>query len=348
MQFIKPGINIDFTGRRFKAYTLSFALTIMTIISLLIHGGPNYGIDFSGGLLIQVKFTQNVPIEKIRSGLNQMGMKNPSVQNFGEIANSEFLIRTSGSEIGGESLSQTVTKSLQESTGAIPEIRRIEMVGAQVGQDLRTKALLAIFYSLLFISIYISGRFEMKWIVSGIIAGALMSVVYLLAIFNTGIPLLITIALIVTLLLFGYMKLKYAMGAVVSLIHDVVITIGILSILDIEISLQIIAALLTLIGYSLNDTIVVFDRIRENLIHANKLSMEKIINKSINDTLSRTVLTGSTTLFPLFALFFLGGEIIHDFAFTMIVGIIVGTYSSFFIASPILLLSEKTEIKKSK
>jgi len=346
MQFIKPGINIDFTGKRFKAYTLSLVLTIMTVVSLMIHGGPNYGIDFSGGILIQVKFTQNVAIEKIRTGLNQIGLKNPSVQNFGEIDNSEFLIRTSSAEMNGDGLSQSVTQALQTSTGAVPEIRRIEVVGAQVGQDLRTKALLAIFYSLLFIAIYISGRFEMKWVVSGVIAGALMSVVYMLAIFNTGIPLLITAAMIVTLLLFWYMKLKYAMGAVVSLIHDVVVTVGILSVLDIEISRQIIAALLTLIGYSLNDTIVVFDRIRENLIHANRLSMAEIINKSINDTLSRTVLTGSTTLFPLFALFFLGGEIIHDFAFAMIVGIIVGTYSSFFIASPILLLADKKRQKK--
>ncbi len=344
MQFIKPGINIDFTGIRVKAYSVSLSLIIISIVSLVIHGGPNYGIDFSGGTLIQVKFSQNITIEKIRLGLNQMGVKNASVQNFGEAGNSEFLIRTSNAELSGDGLAQSVTEALKKSTGVEPEIRRIEMVGSQVGKDLRTQALLAIFYSVLFIAIYISGRFEMKWLASGVIAGALMSLVYFLAIFKIGIPILITAAMIVTLGLFWYMNLKYAMGAIVALIHDVIITVGVFSLLDLEISLQIIAALLTIIGYSLNDTIIVFDRIRENLVHANKISMEKIINKSINETLSRTVLTSSLTLLPLFALFFLGGEIIHNFAFAMIIGIIVGTYSSIFVASPILLESGKKNI----
>jgi len=344
IQFIKPGINIDFIGIRVKAYVVSLSLIIISLLSLVIHGGPNYGIDFSGGTLIQVKFIENVTIEKIRTGLNQMGIKNASVQHFGEEGNSEFLIRTSNAEISGDGLAQSITQALQTSTGSIPEVRRIEMVGSQVGKDLRTQALLAIFYSILFIAIYISGRFEMKWMASGIIAGALMSLVYFLAIFKVGIPLLITAAMIVTLSLFWYMKLKYAMGAIVALIHDVIITIGVFSILDLEISLQIIAALLTIIGYSLNDTIIVFDRIRENL--ASKQPMEKIINKSINETLSRTVLTSSLTLLPLIALFFLGGEIIHNFAFAMIVGIIVGTYSSIYIASPILIAAEKNKPKK--
>lgn len=341
MQFIKPGININFTGRRVKAYGLSLALIIVSLVSLVIHGGPNYGIDFSGGTLVQVKFTQKVPITEIRTGLHKIGLKNASVQNFGDKDNSEFLIRTSDAEMSGDGLSQAVTEALKDSTGAEPEIRRIEMVGPQVGKDLRTKALLAIFYSILFISIYISGRFEMKWVASGVIAGALMSVVYFLSIFNVGVSLLTAAAMVVTLFLFWYMKFKYAMGAIVALIHDVIITIGIFSVLDFEMSLQIIAALLTIIGYSLNDTIIVFDRIRENLIHINKLSMEQIINKSINETLSRTILTSSLTLLPLFALFFLGGEIIHHFAFAMIIGIVVGTYSSIFIASPILLAAEK-------
>lgn len=343
MQFIKPDININFTGNRVKAYGFSIALIIISIISLVMHGGPNYGIDFAGGTLVQVKFTQNVPIEKIREGMKKMGLQNTSVQNFGEAGNSEFLIRTNNSEMSGDGLSQAVTQALNESTGAETEIRRVEMVGPQVGQDLRTQALLAIFYSLLFITIYISGRFEMKWVLSGVIAGALMSAVYFLSIFKVGIPLLITAAIIITLVLFWYMNLKYAMGAVLSLIHDVTITVGIFSILNLEFSLQIVAALLTIIGYSLNDTIIVFDRIRENITHTrgSKQSLETTVNKSINETLSRTILTSGTTLIVLLALFFMGGEIIHNFAFAMIIGILIGTYSSIFVASPVLLAATK-------
>ncbi len=341
MQFIKPGININFTGNRVKAYILSLVLIVISLGSLIVKGGPNYGIDFAGGMLIQVKFTESIPIEKIRVGMNKIGLKNTSVQDFGEDETSEFLIRSSNTDMSGDTLSQSVTQALKDSTGAEPEIRRIEMVGPQVGQDLRTQALLAIFYSLLFITIYISGRFEMKWVLSGVIAGALMSAVYFLSIFNVGIPLLIAAALGVTLFLFWYMNLKYAMGAVISLIHDVTITVGVFSVLNLEFSLQIVAALLTIIGYSLNDTIIVFDRIRENVTKYSKLPLETLINKSINETLSRTILTSGTTLVALFALFFLGGEIIHNFAFAMIFGIFIGTYSSIFIASPILLLSEK-------
>ncbi|MBF0413141.1 MAG: protein translocase subunit SecF [Desulfamplus sp.] len=346
MQFIKPGININFTGNRVKAYIFSLVLIVISLVSLMIHGGPNYGIDFAGGMLIQVKFTQDVPIEKIRVAMNKIGLKNTSVQNFGEEGTSEFLIRSSNTEMSGDNLSQAVTDELKVSTGTEAEIRRIEMVGPQVGQDLRTQALLAIFYSLLFITIYISGRFEMKWVLSGVIACALMSAVYFLSIFNVGIPLLIAAALAITLFLFWYMNLKYAMGAVLSLIHDVTITVGVFSVLNLEFSLQIIAALLTIIGYSLNDTIIVFDRIRENITKSNKLPLETIINKSINETLSRTILTSGTTLVALLALFFLGGEIIHNFAFAMIFGIVIGTYSSIFVASPILLLAEHNTKQK--
>ncbi len=346
MQFIKPDININFTGNRVKAYIFSIVLIIVSSISLVIHGGPNYGIDFAGGTLIQVKFDKNVPIENIRTGLSTMGLQNASVQNFGEDGENEFLIRASNSESTGGELSQAVTQALKISTGAESEIRRVEMVGPQVGQDLRTQALLAIFYSLLFITIYISGRFEMKWVLSGIIAGALMSGVYFLSLFKIGIPLLIAAAIIITIALFWYMNLKYAMGALVALIHDVVITVGIFSILNLEFSLQIIAALLTIIGYSLNDTIIVFDRIRENVTRSTKLPLEKIINKSINETLSRTILTAGTTLMVLLALFFMGGEIIHNFAFAMIIGIVIGTYSSIFIASPILIASLSHEKKR--
>ncbi|PQP34439.1 protein translocase subunit SecF, partial [Desulfobacteraceae bacterium SEEP-SAG9] len=187
-------------------------------------------------------------------------------------------------------------------------------------------------------AIYISGRFELKWILSGVMAGALIGAVYFLSIFNVSIPFLMTAALLVTLVLFWFLELKYAMGAIVALIHDVIITVGIFSILGKEFTLPIIAALLTIIGYSLNDTIIVFDRIRENIRKYHKNTLEFIINKSINETLARTILTSVTTLIVLVALFVLGGGIIHDFAFAMIIGVLVGTYSSIYVASPILLL----------
>jgi preprotein translocase subunit SecF len=211
------------------------------------------------------------------------------------------------------------------------------MVGPQVGKDLREKALFAMFYALLLIAIYISGRFELKWILSGVMAGVLMGAVYLLSIFNVSVPFLIAAALIVTLFLFWFLELKYAMGAIVALIHDVTITVGIFSLFGKEFTLPIIAALLTIIGYSLNDTIIVFDRIRENLRKYHKNPLEVVINKSVNETLSRTILTSGTTLVVVVTLFVMGGGIIHDFAFAMMIGIIVGTYSSIYVASPILL-----------
>ena len=236
-----------------------------------------------------------------------------------------------------EGFSQTVQQTLESSTGKGVTVRRVEMVGPQVGKDLREKALFAMFYSLLFIAIYISGRFELKWLLSGVIAGVLMGAVYFLSIFNVSVPYLIAAALLVSLALFWFLGLKYAMGAIVALIHDVTITVGIFSIFNKEFTLPIIAALLTIIGYSLNDTIIVFDRIRENLRKYQKNPLEVIINRSVNETLSRTLLTSGTTLVVVVALFVLGGGIIHDFAFALLVGIVVGTYSSIYVASPILL-----------
>jgi preprotein translocase subunit SecF len=236
-----------------------------------------------------------------------------------------------------EGFSSKVLEALEGSTGTVVDIRRVEMVGPQVGKDLREKALFAMFFALLFITIYISGRFELKWVLSGVMAGTLMGAVYLLSIFHVSVPYLIAAALIVTLLLFWFLELKYAMGAIVALIHDITITVGIFSILDKEFTLPIIAALLTIIGYSLNDTIIVFDRIRENSRKYHKNPLEFIINRSVNETLSRTLLTSGTTLVVVLALFMLGGGIIHDFAFAMMIGIIVGTYSSVYVASPILL-----------
>lgn len=346
MQFIKPDININFVGKRKIAFTVSLALILISIASLLVHKGPKFGIDFAGGTLIQVKFEDPVSLKDIKSGLKTINLGKSSVQGFGDQSDNEYLIRTDMSVMTSQGFSSKVQKTLESATGTGVTIRRVEMVGPQVGKDLREKALFAMFYSLLFIAIYISGRFELKWVLSGLMAGALMGAVYLLSIFNVSVPFLIAAALMVTLLLFWFLGLKYAMGAIVALIHDVMITVGIFSIFGKEFTLPIIAALLTIIGYSLNDTIIVFDRIRENLRKYHKNPLEIIVNRSVNETLSRTLLTSLTTLVVVITLFVLGGGIIHDFAFALLVGIIVGTYSSVYVASPILLVWQTHGRKK--
>ena len=337
MQFIKPGINIDFIGKRNFAFILSLMMILISIGSLLMHRGPRYGIDFAGGTLIQVKFEAPVSIDRIKSGLQNMEMAASGVQQFGQADDNEYLIRTDATSTAMQGLSKTIEERLKESTGVPVEIRRVEMVGPQVGQDLREKALFAMFYALLFITVYISGRFELKWAKSGIVAAAIMGAVYLLSLFNVSIPFLMLAALIVSLVIFWFFEFKYAMGAIVAIIHDVTVTVGIFSIFDKEFTLPIVAALLTIIGYSLNDTIIVFDRIRENLRKYHKEPMTTILNKSINETLSRTILTSLTTLMVVIALFVLGGGIIHDFSFALLIGVLVGTYSSVYVASPILL-----------
>ncbi|HCY84521.1 MAG TPA: protein translocase subunit SecF [Desulfobacteraceae bacterium] len=341
MQFIKSDINIDFLGKQKIGLFVSLALIIAGLVSLIVHRGPNYGIDFAGGTLVQVKFTQAVDVGDIRNGLNDLGLKDASVQGFGHAADNEYLIRTSNSGALEDNLESAIIDGIRKGTTLTPDVRRVEMVGPQVGDDLKKKALLAIFYSLLFITIYISGRFEQKWTIAAITAGSLMTAVYFLSVFNVSMPFLIAAALAVSLALFWTLKLQYAIGAIVALIHDVFITVGIFSLLDLDFSLPIIAALLTIIGYSLNDTIIVFDRIRENIKGTDdKAAMPGLFNKSINETLSRTILTSLTTLIVLLALFFLGGEIIHNFALAMIIGVVIGTFSSIFVATPIVLAAQ--------
>lgn len=337
MQFIKPDINIDFIGKRKVAFAISVLFILVSIGSLLIQKGPKYGIDFAGGTLVQIQFENPVDLDKIKDGLGTIGMGKSTVQTFGDSDSNEFLIRTDSSIATSENFSGRIENALTTTTGSDSTIRRVEMVGPQVGKDLREKALFAMFYALLFITVYISGRFELKWGISGLVAGALMAAVYFLSLFNVSIPFLMLAALIVTLIIFWLLELKYAMGAIVALIHDVTITVGVFSVFDKEFSLPIIAALLTIIGYSLNDTIIIFDRIRENLRRYHREPLAIIINKSVNQTLSRTILTSITTLVVVISLFVLGGSIIHDFAFALIVGVLVGTYSSIYVASPILL-----------
>jgi preprotein translocase subunit SecF len=348
MQFIKPGTKIDFIGKRKIAFTLSLAMILITIFLLLWRGGPNLGVDFSGGVLIQVKLdTKRTPSE-IRNALQSPELKDSIIQEFGEQDQFEYLIRLRSTDVQLSGLGDRVKESLASQLGEGVEIRRVEMVGPKVGKDLRQKALFAIFYAILFIAIYISGRFELKWLMSIIMALSLAFVVWIASTFGVSVTWLIVISLIVTLGLCWALKLKYAMGAVIALIHDVTITVGAFALTNREISLAIIAALLTIVGYSLNDTIVVFDRIRENLRRFRRRGLEDVINASINETLSRTILTSATTLIVVAALFILGGAVIHDFAFALLVGIVVGTYSSIFVASPILLIWESQFARKAK
>jgi preprotein translocase subunit SecF len=339
MEFIKPDINIDFVGRRRYAYSISLALILMTVISLVVHAGPNWGVDFAGGLLVQIQFDQPTEPDKIRSGLVDVNMQDSEIQSFGSAGKNEFLIRTEKEGLELDGLAQRVQESLEKifPPGSL-EVRRVEMVGPKVGQDLRDSALMAIFYAILFIVIYISGRFEMKWIMGIAVAVALIGAVTLARMVNAGVLYLIIMALLVTLVVCFVLKLKYALGAIIALIHDVTITVGIFSLLDLEITLSTVAAILTIIGYSLNDTIIVFDRIRENLRKFRRQSLDTIINTSINNCLSRTVLTSGTTLMVLICLFLLGGPVIADFALAIIIGVLIGTYSSIYVASPILLL----------
>jgi len=337
MEIIKSGTRIDFVGLRYFAFGFSCLLILAGIFSLIIKG-PKFGIDFAGGTLIQIKAAQSVTIDAIKKGFEKVNLEGTAVQQIGSASDNEYLIRAKTPADTGKDFSEALQADLAAATGAKVDVQRVEMVGPQVGKDLRSKALYALFYSLVFIAIYISGRFEQKWGTSGILAALITGSVYMVSLFNVSIPFLILLALVVTLLMFWQLRLKYAMGAIVSLIHDVTITIGALSLFNYEFTLSIVAALLTLIGFSLNDTIVVFDRIRENIKKYPRLPMNEIINRSVNETLSRTILTNLTAWTTVVCLFFLGGEITRDFAFSMVVGVFIGTYSTIYMASPILLM----------
>jgi preprotein translocase subunit SecF len=344
IEIIKSNINLDFVGKRKFAYSFSGILILLSILSLVVRG-PNYGVDFAGGSIVQVKFATSVSIDRIKEGLRATGIENVSVQSMGEAKDNEFLIRTDRMDTS-QDFTSNLNRSLQAASGATAEIRRLEMVGPQVGSDLREKALLAILFSLLLTAVYISGRFEFKWYQSAIIASILGSAVYGLYTFNVPMHYIIPAALAVTLVLFWVFGLKYALGAIVALIHDVTISAGVLSILGKEFTITVIAALLTIIGYSLNDTIIVYDRIRENVRKLAKSPLSVIINRSVNETLSRTIMTQGLTLVMVVSLYFLGGEIIHDFALALLVGFVVGTYSSIYVASPIVLTWEERAQKK--
>jgi preprotein translocase subunit SecF len=344
LEIIKPNVNLNFIGNRYYAFILSGVLILTSIISIIAHKGLNLGVDFKGGYLVQARFKDpSVTQDRVRDALIGGGFEVSSIQDFGEGEDNEYLINLQNiDQEGTQSVTTEVVNVLSRAFGADNvESRRQEMVGPKVGEDLKQKALYAIYYSVLIIIIYISGRFEQRWGAACIFAAILLGVVNLVALFKVGVGTLIITALIVTIITCYFLRFSYALGGIIALLHDIIITTGIFSLLNKEITLSFVAAILTIIGYSLNDSIIVFDRIRENYSRNRKGKFPLIVNRSINETLSRTILTSGTTIMALLALFFLGGPVNRDFALALTIGIVVGTFSSIFIAAPMLLLWEK-------
>jgi preprotein translocase subunit SecF len=339
MEFIKPGTHFDFVKASPYAYAISGTFILISVLSLILHGGPKWGVDFTGGLLVQVKFNQSTPIQKIRDGLVGADMQDSVIQAFGAAGGNEFLIRSEKTDLKLEGLAERVKSSLAKSFPASSfEVRRVETVGPKVGRDLRDSALYAIFFALLLMMIYISGRFEFKWVPSLAVAGCSLLAVYLTTLLGAPLTYMVILTFLATLGVCFIFRLKYALGAIIALIHDVMVTVGVFSLLNLDITLGIVAALLTIVGYSVNDTIIVFDRIRENLRKFRRQPLPDTINASVNETLSRTILTSGTVMLVVVILFFLGGPVIRDFALAMIVGVVTGTWSSIYVASPILLI----------
>lgn len=298
MEIIKPGTNFDFVGKIKITTGISIALVIISILSIVLHRGLNLGIEFAGGTIIQIKFSQAATTDDIRKTFTDINISDAIIQ---EIGKDEVIVRTN--HPADKEFQTTVSEAMTGQFGEGNfEIRKIEFVGPKVGADLRNKAILAIILSCLGMLIYIAFRFEFR----------------------------------------------YGLGGLLALVHDTIVTIGALSLLNKEFTLAVVAALLTIIGYSINDTIVVFDRIRENRRKDLRKKLADVINSSINETLSRTILTSLTVVLVLLSLFFLGGPVIHDFSFALLVGVIVGTYSSIFIASPFVLFFESSKLSRGK
>ena len=277
--------NFNFSSKFKYANILSLILFALSVI-LIFFKGLNYGIDFKGGTLIELR-SNNIEVTSIRDALKNMDLGDVNVKKFGK--EGDFLIKVEQKEDNNKLIPE-IKKNLSESLNSEVNFRRVENVGPKVSAELLQSGIIAISLSLAAMLFYIWVRFE--W--------------------------------------------QFSIGSIVALFHDVIITLGIFSLLSLEINLSIIAAVLTIVGYSMNDTVVIYDRIRENLNKYHKLDISNIANLSINETLSRTIITSVTTLLALFSIFILGGEILRGFSFAMILGVLIGTYSSIFVASPIL------------
>lgn len=340
---IKETTNIDFIGLRRYAYMFTAAILLVGIIAIAVNKGLHYGVDFAGGVMIQVQFEKDVPDESVKKSLKTLHLPGLAVQKMGN-GEKDYMLRFSAVAEQTNLRADVLTALEKSIPNNEPTIQRMEMVGPKVGKDLSNMAVEALFYSILLITVYISGRFENSWFIAAGIAVFLWGGIWImdaiaaywdLTFFNKIYA--VAIAMMLTVFLCWKLKLNFALGALLALIHDVVVTLGLLTLMGKEIDLNVIAALLTLVGYSLNDNIVVYDRIRENLKLNSGKDMVTIINLSVNQTLARTIMTSLTTLFACLSLYVLGGSVIHDFALTMLIGIVVGTFSSIFVASPILL-----------
>ncbi len=307
-ELIKPNTNIDFMRLRPYAFAFSALLTILGVVALVARGGPNYGVDFTGGVMLHIAVDPAVGISELRSAVDELGPEaaGASVQDFGN-AKGEYLVRLPTAEENFEQKSVAHLHDALANRFAAKGYRelRTEIVGPRVGSDLRRRGVLSVILSALVMGAFIAFRFDAR----------------------------------------------FGLGAALALLHDVLVVVGALALTNTEVDLTVVAGLLTVVGYSVNDTVVVSDRIRENMHHSQKEEIGHLINRSLNETLSRTVLTGGTTLLVLVVLFFLGGGVIHGFAFTLIVGILIGTYSSIFIASPIVEMwkgGASSSLSKSK
>jgi preprotein translocase subunit SecF len=288
IRIVPRDVNIDFIGKRWVFFVFS-TLLVLAAIALFLARGLNYGIDFTGGILMEVRTPAAADVGAMRSTLSGLGLGGIELQTFG--APDEILIRIPEQE-GGEQAQQAAVEKVKQGLGdAVAEYRRTEFVGPKVSQELFLDGLYAVSAAIVAILVYIWFRFE--W--------------------------------------------QFGVGAVIALLHDVFSTIGVFALFGFEFNLSTVAAVLTIAGYSINDTVVVFDRVRENLRKYKTMPLPQLMNQSINGTLSRTLLTSGTTLLALLALYFLGGAVIRGFSFAMIWGIIVGTYSSICVAVPLLL-----------
>lgn len=295
MQILSGKTNIDFLGSRNIALGFSLVLILISIFSLATRG-LNLGIDFTGGYLIEVGYSQAVELDPVRQSLANSEYSDAMVQHFG--TSKDILVRIAPREgVNSAGISDEVLGILKSTSEENIEMRRIEFVGPQVGEELREQGGLALLIALFGILIYVGLRFQ----------------------------------------------LKSAFGAILALAHDVIITVGVFSVIQMPFDLSVLAAILAVIGYSLNDTVVVLDRIRETFRTQRKGTAIEILNMSINGTLSRTIMTSLTTLLVLGALFFLGGEVIHGFAFALIIGVFIGTYSSIYVASNSLVMMNVTK-----
>lgn len=282
--------NIDFSSKFRAANILSLIIFSISII-FIIFKGLNFGIDFKGGTLIELRTeSRNINISEIRSTLSSMNLGDVNVKEFGK--KGDFLIKVEQKEENNSELIPKIKKNLTQGLNAEISFRRVENVGPKVSSELLQSGIIAISLSLLAMLFYIWIRFE--W--------------------------------------------QFSIGSIIALFHDIIITIGIFSVLSLEINLSIIAAVLTIVGYSMNDTVVIYDRIRENLNKHTRLNINEIANLSVNETLSRTIITSLTTLLALISIYILGGEILKGFSFAMILGVLIGTYSSIFVAAPVLKL----------